>query len=190
MKSEESQCDLVNREIKEMNVTLFKIKQAEFKDLQRVKRVKSKVEQVISKNDLKDEELEDMNKALLFYLLPLDNISPSLFSIFVSKLKDEYEKSGSIRENLTKIIETIVTKEEFNFLTSDETFTSFLELCSLSKSEDIHLQALLEFMLSKNYITEKVIEAFKVMSVSTIQERMTRVCYDLNHYNLKFYVYK
>lgn len=141
---------------------------------------KKKQERIhLSENILIEKRLTEENvmkvKQTIWFLE--DSVLLSKFFVLtVEDLKEEYDNTGSIRDCLLDVLDTIIAREDFHLFDSLKNLDAFRDLYALCDIDNIHLEAILRYLSSSEFSKRQVMSSFGKIPESELLLRLNQYC--------------
>ena len=163
--------------ISSIDLKLKKIKNQTLKSKVRLDCIIEKINMVLERDYISDDILYKINKSFNIYGYSFTEVISPLFSKLVDISIREEHDLGSIRESVTNLMITIISREDFNCFADDVTFEAFVRLLTLKNSKDINIVSIISYLINNHNLNKQVYEAASISSIDTVIKRVYKFCY-------------
>lgn len=169
----------IDKKIRKLDKKLFRINCMlnEEKNIQIISLNKLKF--YLEKESLTELEICEINDILKGYSYPAYFVNDYFIKICFWGINNGFNNS------VLNLLETIISRSEFNYFLSDDVMKSAIDFVSFyNKTDNLNMLALINYLLDKNFIMEKVIESSK-NGVKLVAPKVFMLCSFLESNNME-----
>lgn len=131
-------------------------------------------EKILTEKLLTEENAMQVKQSI--WLIEDSTILSNFFVLTAEDLKEEYDDTGSIRDCLLEVLDTIIAREDFHLFGSLKNLDAFRDLYALCDIDNIHLEAVLRYLSSSEFSKRQVMNSFGSISESELLLRLNQYC--------------